>query len=315
MRNKRFLYTKYMGKRLWDKIFIERLHCKRKEVTEILGRKIPTDQEANDIIVEYIKKGEPFALLRPGNSEFAQVYYWDEHVLWGSARFRKHKQFESIDGPRGDEFAKRWSETFQKDLADADIFAFFSENAPMENYLVDMYANPKHIILLPQIESFWLENAWIKQLEGKRVLIISPFVETMRTQYEKRDKIWQGLDILPDMDLKFVKSVWYMGARDNGGFESWFDALEYLYNQACQEDFDIALLGCGGFSTFLAARFKRDGKQAIQYGGALQLLFGIRGSRWDDMELYKKYYNEYWVRPPQNEAPARANDLDGRCYW
>ena len=36
--------------------------------------------------------------------------------------------------------------------------------------------------------------------------------------------------------------------------------------------------------------FKRAGKQAIQYGGALQVLFGIKGARWDNYPPYSKYY-------------------------
>lgn len=82
-------------------------------------------------------------------------------------------------------------------------------------------------------------------------------------------------------------------------------------------DFDIALLSCSTFGFDLACMFKRAGKQAIQYGGALQVLFGIKGARWDNYPPYSKYYNEYWVRAPKTEAPSRrfANKLDNGCYW
>ena len=49
----------------------------------------------------------------------------------------------------------------------------------------------------------------------------------------------------------------------------------------------------------------------------LQVLFGIKGARWDNYPPYSKYYNEYWVRAPKTEAPSRrfANKLDNGCYW
>lgn len=47
-------------------------------------------------------------------------------------------------------------------------------------------------------------------------------------------------------------------------------------------DYDIVLLGCGAYGFPLAAYAKRRGKQAIHMGGSLQLLFGIKGKRWED---------------------------------
>ena len=153
------------------------------------------------------------------------------------------------------------------------------------------------------------------ELKGKKVLVVSPFAETMKEQYEKKDLVWSNKQILPDMDLTFIKSVWYLSKDDNGGFNDWFEALEYLNKQIKETDFDIALLGCGPFSTFLAANIKRSGKKAIQYGGALQMLFGVQGARWDGKEYYKPFVNEHWVRPSSEETPKEKNRMDGGCYW
>ena len=83
-------------------------------------------------------------------------------------------------------------------------------------------------------------------------------------------------------------------------------------------DFDIALLSCSAFGYNLAPMLKRAGKQAIQMGGSMQLLFGIWGSRWDDYPPYLPLKNEYWVRPPKAEAPKDKKgleELDNACYW
>lgn len=60
--------------------------------------------------------------------------------------------------------------------------------------------------------------------------------------------------------------------------------------------------------------------------GSLQLLFGIRGKRWEDPNYgvqewgiapgsYSKLSNEHWVRPGENEKPKNANAVEGACYW
>ena len=313
MRSKRMLYIKYMSRRLRHKLLIDKLGMKYPKTGRICGQPIPSDEEANGVIAQLIREGKPFSLLRPGNAEYSLVSQWDEHILFGTKRYRKQKMFDCID--RNDGLAQKWAETFEQDLKDADVIACFGKCDYMEHYLIEAYAKPKRIIMLGQIEVMQLENPWLSELKGKKVLVISPFVETMEKQYEKRSQIWGGREILPEMDIRFLKSVWYMSAEDNSGFADWFEALEYLYEEAGKIDFDIALIGCGPFSTFLAARFKRNGKQAIQYGGALQMLFGVRGARWDNMEKYSRYFNEHWVRAPIKEAPAAYSKLDDRCYW
>lgn len=50
-----------------------------------------------------------------------------------------------------------------------------------------------------------------------------------------------------------------------------------MQDEISKEDYDICLIGCGAYGFSLAAYVKRCGKQAIHMGGALQLLFGIKG--------------------------------------
>jgi glycerol-3-phosphate dehydrogenase len=52
--------------------------------------------------------------------------------------------------------------------------------------------------------------------------------------------------------------------------------------RSTKKDYDVALIGCGAYGLPLASHVKRKGKQSIHLGGGLQLLFGIKGKRWDD---------------------------------
>ena len=80
-------------------------------------------------------------------------------------------------------------------------------------------------------------------------------------------------------------------------------------------DFDIAIIGCGAYAFPLGAYVKKLGKKAIVLAGATQILFGIKGRRWDNHPVISKLYNEYWVRPKENEKPKQYSRIEGGCYW
>ena len=99
-----------------------------------------------------------------------------------------------------------------------------------------------------------------------------------------------------------------------------------MKDQIGQTDFDICLLGCGAYGFSLAASVKRMGKQAVHLGGALQLLFGIKGKRWEDPQygvqrwglpegFYVNMFNDHWKKPDDFTKPANAQQVEGACYW
>jgi hypothetical protein len=57
------------------------------------------------------------------------------------------------------------------------------------------------------------------------------------------------------------------------------------------------------------------GKQAIHLGDALQVLFRIRGCRWEEIPSMAALMNEYWVRPSEQEMPVSAKLVDDGCRW
>jgi hypothetical protein len=77
-------------------------------------------------------------------------------------------------------------------------------------------------------------------------------------------------------------------------------------------NFDIALIGAGAWSLPLAAHAKKIGKKAIHLGGTLQLLFGIRGGRFDQWGFA---YHQGWIRPLPEETPANCQRMEKGAYW
>lgn len=50
-------------------------------------------------------------------------------------------------------------------------------------------------------------------------------------------------------------------------------------------------------------------------GGVLQMMFGIRGNRWDKDPKASALYNEYWVSPSKESVPKNSDIVEQGCYW
>lgn len=186
----------------------------------------------------------------------------------------------------------------------------------MENYFLYKYLPIKSQLTHREVMDFWqFESPWTSSLKDKRVLVIHPFNELIEEQYEKRSVLFTNKEVLPDFHLSTMKSVQTINSTKDDRFGSWVDALSMMEKQIKEYDFDIALIACGSYGYPLASKIKVMGKKAIHMGGVLQILFGIKGGRWDVHPIASKLYNEYWVRPGKEDVPDRANDVEGGCYW
>lgn len=158
-----------------------------------------------------------------------------------------------------------------------------------------------------------IPEIWTQALKGKHVLVIHPFAETIERQYnERRTLIFDSPRILPEFaSLTTIKAVQTIAGND-AGYGSWFEALDYMKKQIDKcASYDVALIGCGAYGFPLAAHVKRHNKKAVHIGGPLQLYFGIKGRRWENLP----FINEYWVNPSEKEKPANLQKVEGGCYW
>jgi hypothetical protein len=125
--------------------------------------------------------------------------------------------------------------------------------------------------------------------------------------------------MLPEFELRTLRAVQSI-AGERTDFATWFDALHWMEQQMDAVDYDVCLVGCGAYGFPLAAHAKRTGHKAVHLGGSLQLLFGIRGQRWESPQYndeydYSRLMNEHWVRPAADERPRDAEQVEGACYW
>jgi hypothetical protein len=171
---------------------------------------------------------------------------------------------------------------------------------------------------LELLNPYFSKSPWTRALEGKKVLVIHPFAATIQAQYKRRELLFAN-NLLPAFELKTIKAVQSI-AGEKTEFDTWFDALDHMKAQMDQVDYDICLIGCGAYGFPLAAHAKRMGNVGFHLGGSLQLLFGIRGKRWENPDYnpvynYAALMNEHWVKPAEEERPVAANKVEGACYW
>jgi hypothetical protein len=206
-----------------------------------------------------------------------------------------------------------FSDVMKASISNIDVL--WNWHDEYEPYFINRYCRNLHGVIKENYVGAWgCRNLWTRALKGKRVLVIHPFEKSIQQQYQKRKLLFQNPDMLPDFELLTFKAVQSLGGICNQ-YADWFEALDDMTEKILQEDFDVALIGCGAYGLPLASRIKKHGKVAIHMGGDLQMLFGIMGKRWETNELAMKLYNEHWVYPAADEKPSTADAVEGGCYW
>lgn len=157
---------------------------------------------------------------------------------------------------------------------------------------------------------------WLQPLAKLRWLVISPFCETIRAQLPRLPqlKVFHGIppetlaQAASDCRLLPCPQLPYMVPPVH---RDWFHGLGEMKRAMDEMEFDVAVIGAGAWSVPLAVHAKTQGRIGIHLGGTLNLLFGIRGGRFEDRGLY----NEHWIRPVESERPANHRLLENGAYW
>lgn len=291
----------------------------KKNISEPKYKKtVLSSDEGNEKLKELIKAGKPFAAVRYGGTEaktIADVLYTQAGGKLGGLSDKTLQRIMTLSGffPADKDQLFTFTDLYMEAAKEVDLLGVW--NIVMQSYLADNATKNAELSELRLFEPYYFESPWSAMLKGKRVVVIHPFAETIESQYQKREKLFENKDILPEFELRTVKAVQTLAGETDDRFKNWFEALEYMYDEVVKEDFDIALIGCGAYGFPLATKIKQAGKQAIHIGGSLQLLFGIKGKRWDNHEVIGKLYNDAWVRPGENDILKKGDSVEGGCYW
>ena len=281
------------------------------------GKVILSDGKGNAKIADMIRKESHFMVARFGDVELRTIVYYMMRKLRLKKRYPQYIRTAICMNagffPDDENEIDKFGELMLQSISQCDVLAVWFNL--MEGYIFKTFGPAdKTFISLDELEPFLYDEPWSKYLEGKRVLVIHPFSESIERQYANKEKLFTNKCVLPSFQLFTIKAVQSIGGKSEL-YNSWFDALEYMYQEAMKIDFDIAIIGCGAYGFPLAAKIKEHGKTAIHMGGVTQFLFGIKGGRWDSRPEYSKFYNDYWIRPSDLEKPKDADKVENACYW
>ena len=140
-----------------------------------------------------------------------------------------------------------------------------------------------------------------------RITIVSYFIEDMKRQLENITHIhpWMA-----SIKWTFVKS--HNTIQGNNKHKSWSETFIDLKKRVDRTEAKYVFLSCGCYGLPLCNYLKSQGRNPLYIGGFLQLLFGLKGKRWEERQEITKEYNKYWKYP--SIKPMNSEKVENWCY-
>ena len=282
-------------------------------------RQILFGQAGHDCVRDLLSTDAPLMISRLGSVELSCLSW---HI-------RKRRDTPRAYSNRVRTQMSNQAGFFPTDDASLDAFAkLYLDKIPLvdlmgvwfnsdEDMICNTFCPGADLVELSCLEPFRFTAPWSSLLAGKKVLVVHPFSESINSQYvKKRHCLFADPDVLPEFELKTLTAVQSI-AGSPVPFASWFDAYRHMCSEIEKTDFDVCLIGAGAYGLPLAAFVKELGRQAIHLGGATQILFGIRGRRWEELyaDTTAQLFNGHWVRPLAAETPSNKEQIEKGCYW
>lgn len=189
------------------------------------------------------------------------------------------------------------------------------------NNILNKYPHLTKVPFKEYVEPFFQPSPNFIQTitKDKCVLIVSPFCDTYKEQLSKSDRKDIILDMMFNPNQSFIFYNSFFTASNNKLHSNWLETLNIMFNEISKLDFDIALLGCGGYGVLLSHMiYTRLNKSALYIGGGLQLFFGVIGKRWENREDFINMFKERGVYPflvHPKETFKDTHLVEGSCYW
>ncbi len=159
------------------------------------------------------------------------------------------------------------------------------------------------------------EPTWMDALKGKRILVVHPFVHTFQAQVEHLPALHPNRSWFEGCTFQFVRPPVTLGGQHHQ--QDWSTALQPILDTLDTTEFDVALVGAGGYGMLIAHHLYQTHPAAsvLYIGGALQLFFGVIGKRWFTNPEVMSLVTSKWVRPLPADRPVGWEKVERGCYW
>jgi hypothetical protein len=289
-----------------------------------------------DRIAAAFNSGKPFFIGRNGSTEQEALSFWftrrKSGIAWPYA-LSKNLRIGAGIWPETDESFDAWAKEYMATLGLMDGIAagWYRPFATEESAILDYAAPNAFRTPLRSLEPYYVapNHRWTRHLVLKKVAVVSSFADTIAKQTAEAPRmisIWNGTDqpetILPMMTTWIPIRTYFPAEIAMGdstewpiGINSWSDAANHVVDAVIGSGASVALIGCGGLGMIIAGRLRRAGISVIVMGGAIQVLFGIKGRRWERHDVISKFWGPSWVWPRESETPTGSFKIEGACYW
>lgn len=278
--------------------------------------------DSNEYIINKIKQNIPFLIARCGigcetgiSADFKAKKKVNKQYLYGLAN-NSGIYCDSITN--AEEFCKKYIECIEK----CDALAVWNNAMINQQKILKPTKTPS--IHTRVLEPFYICSEqmvpWSHYLLGKKVLVINPFTSSMQKQLSNNFKIFSDDRrlFLEGQEFVFYRSF-VTSAGNHTIHKNWKETFSIMCEDISKLEFDIALLGCGGYGLPLSYYIHNSlNKSAIYVGGGLQMMFGVMGARWDNTEYWSKIKNEHnpaFIRPSGDEITLNKDRVENGCYW
>lgn len=277
-------------------------------------------------MAERLRQPGSFAAGKIGTTELMgleYVYRWFQPPWPPAASWRRPAQrLHDCSGvyPVSRKVFYRWAEIYKEAVTSLDLVAQWQPQGHyltfFEERLVEHLTPLASRAGLAYVHMLRPRVTWLDILPEFRWLVIHPFQKTILHQLPKLANLGVfSAHTIPLLEKRATDTILlpcpqfsYMMPPVHG---DWCDTLEFLKQEMTKIDFDLALVAAGAWSLPLVAHAKTLGKKAMHLGGALQLLFGIKGARFDTWGVY----NDTWIRPLAEDCPENFQKMENGAYW
>lgn len=280
-----------------------------------------TDQKDNFYIKQVIASDKPFFIGRIAGCELKVAYNHlkgdflelaDDVIELENNAGIKITSKESLD---------RYVQSLIKSYEDCTVIAEWEQTGKVYAHTgIGQQLITERTPKIPKIdaralEPYYFKDSWMPALKGKRILVVHPFVKTLKKQVPNMGKLFPGRSWFEDCQFEFAQPPLTLAGNHEG--KDWQEHYDKFIGELKDfGTFDMALVAAGGYGMLIAHHiYKELGKSVIYIGGALQLFFGVIGKRWFENKEILKMVNDDWIRPDKEDKPANFTKVEKGCYW
>jgi len=278
-----------------------------------------------EVIRNLVASDKPFFVGRNGTIELQVLDYWNIYRIDKKPYPQQMKDVLQRNAgvfPATEESFDAWCKEYVAGLQLLDVTAagWYKPLEAVEDKMLLICAPKVVRCPLRSLEPYYVGSdlQWTRALTGK-VCVVSSFTGTIQSQLATSK--WPA-SLFGQVEWSFVRTG-YSRALAAGHepccwpypIQTWQQAADHVVEEVVKSGAKVALIGCGGLGMIIGSRLKARGISAIVLGGAIQVLFGIKGKRWATHDVISRLWDDQWVWPSRDEIPAWSALVEGGCYW